>query len=118
MKGHFELLDILIDSGHSSSIKLAYVSNFTCMKRDRMQKYIDSFKKVTFQWSMDGVAELNHYLRYPTDWYSTLKNVFDFDHVTATFTPTSLDEITSKETKMLKEKHFSKKMSLLFFAWL
>ena len=105
MKGHFELLDILIDSGHSSSIKLAYVSNFTCMKRDRMQKYIDSFKKVTFQWSMDGVAEINHYLRYPTDWYSTLKNVFEFDHVTATFTPTSLALLSIKETFDWLERH-------------
>ena len=105
MKGHFELLDRLISNGCSKKINLAYVSNFTCMKRDKMQKYIDNFKFVSFQWSMDGVAEVNNYLRYPTDWHSTVKNVFDFDNVSATFTPTSLALLSIKETFDWLERH-------------
>ena len=77
MKSHFELLDELIESGEAKYIELGYVSNMTHTTLSKMKKYIDSFGWTSFAWSVDGLYERNHWLRYPTDWDSTIKNVFE-----------------------------------------
>jgi organic radical activating enzyme len=107
MKSHFILLDRLIECGQSKNITLLYTSNMTLMNLSRMKKYFDNFFETTIQWSVDALKERNHWLRYPTDWDQTVKNVEEVNSyliknnmgsVKATVTP-SLFSITSfKET--------------------
>ena len=76
MKSHFELLDELIEAGEAKGIELGYVSNMTHTTLDKMKKYLDAFRWTEFQWSVDGLTERNHWLRYPTKWDTTINNVF------------------------------------------
>ena len=75
MKSHFEILDALVLSGHSEHINLDYVSNMTVMNLSVLKKYIDQFKSVSIQWSVDGLKTENSWLRYPTDWDQMMINV-------------------------------------------
>ena len=77
MVSHFDILDALIETGESKEIEIMYVTNFTMFTLRRMKKYIDNFKWIHVNWSVDGLKERNHWLRYPTDWDSTLKNVLE-----------------------------------------
>jgi len=75
MRSHFEILDALVLSGHSKDIKLDYTSNMTIMNLSVLKKYIDHFKYVSIQWSVDGLKAENSWLRYPTDWDKMMVNV-------------------------------------------
>ena len=77
MKNHFKLLDRIISVGHSKEIKLMYISNMTLMELDKIKYYFDNFKFVDIRWSVDALKERNNWIRYPTDWESTIKNVFE-----------------------------------------
>ena len=75
MRSHFEILDALVLSGHSKNIRLNYTSNMTIMNLSVLKKYIDHFKHVVIQWSVDGLKAENSWLRYPTDWDKMMVNV-------------------------------------------
>jgi len=77
MVSHFDILDALIETDQAKNIELMYVTNFTLFNLKKMKKYIDAFKWVSVNWSVDGLGERNHWLRYPTKWDTTLKNVLD-----------------------------------------
>lgn len=107
MKSHFILLDKLIECGQSKNITLLYTSNMTLMSLSRMKKYFDNFYETTIQWSIDALGERNHWLRYPTDWDQTLKNVEEVRNyliennmgtIKATVTPSLFSITTFKET--------------------
>jgi sulfatase maturation enzyme AslB (radical SAM superfamily) len=107
MTNHFELLDAIIASGHAKHISLDYVSNMTLFTLKKMKKYIDAFKSIDIQWSIDGIGSVNNYLRYPTNWDSTLENVRLIREyfsstgkgiLRATFTPSNLSILSMKET--------------------
>ena len=99
MKHHFLLLNRLIEENKSKQINLNYVSNMTLMSLNEMKYYFDNFKMTNIQWSVDALKEKNYWLRYPTDWESTTKNVFDIQSyfkktrkgsIVATITPSIL----------------------------
>lgn len=107
MKTHFELLDKIIDMNKSKTISLSYVSNMTLMTVPKMKKYFNNFKHTHVQWSVDALKERNHWLRYPTDWEQTTKNVYALQRyfkkhkngtISATITPSILGITTLKET--------------------
>lgn len=107
MTNHFELLDAIIATGHAKDIDLDYVSNMTLFTVDKMKKYLDAFRWVNIQWSVNGIGAINNYLRYPTDWDTTIHNVRsvkkylnDANHgnIHATFTPSVMSVPTIKET--------------------
>lgn len=107
MHQHFKLLDALILCGQSKFISLTYVSNMTLMTIDKMQKYFDNFKYTDIKWSVDALEKRNYWLRYPTDWDSTIANVFDVQKyfnktnkgsINATITPSLLSIVTFRKT--------------------
>ena len=96
MRSHFEILDALVLSGHSKNIRLNYTSNMTIMNLSVLKKYIDHFKYVIIQWSVDGLNAENSWLRYPTDWDKMMISVHEVKKylqktgkgkLTATMTP-------------------------------
>jgi len=117
MVSHFDILDALIDSGDSKDIELYYVSNMTMFTLSKMRKYIDKFKWMNIQWSVDGIGDRNYWLRYPTNWNNTVKNVLDVQQyfyytkpwkigkIEATITPSLLGVLKLKETVDWMNKH-------------
>jgi hypothetical protein len=64
----FELIDQLIESGQSQNIRLDINSNLTLCTRENLLKIRDNFKELLIKGSIDGIAEFNGYLRYPSKW--------------------------------------------------
>jgi len=107
MKKHFILLDKLIEVNKSRNITLNYVSNMTLMNLNNMKIYFENFSKTNIQWSVDALGERNYWLRYPTNWEQTTKNVFEIEKyfntykkgsIFATITPSMLGIITLRKT--------------------
>jgi len=72
IKQHFAFLQRLVDMG-KTDIKLWYNINMTNMN----DKVIDLWRKfdhVKVSCSIDDLGERNHYIRYPSDWDTVLKN--------------------------------------------
>ena len=72
IKEHFRFLERLVDLG-KTDIKLWYNINMTNMN----DKVIDLWKKfdhVKVSCSIDDLEDRNHYIRYPTQWDSVIKN--------------------------------------------
>ena len=117
MISHFDILDALIESGDSKEIELYYVSNMTLFTLSKMKRYIDNFKWIGIQWSVDGLEDRNYWLRYPTNWSNTVKNVLDVQeylysskpwkigNIEATITPSILGILKLKETVYWMNKH-------------
>ena len=75
-----ELLDHLIESGASKNIKLKYNTNLTVLPEDIVSRWA-SFKVVICNVSIDGVGELDEYIRFPTKWSvveSNLRKLFEY----------------------------------------
>jgi len=107
MKDHFYLLDRLIESTESKNIEINYTSNMTLMTVSKMKKYFDNFCNIRIQWSVDALGERNYWLRYPTNWEQTIKNVEEirnylFRHgkgeIQCTITPSLFSIFTFKDT--------------------
>jgi len=107
MKKHFILLDKLIELNKSKNISLSYVSNMTLMNVSNMKKYFENFQRTKIQWSVDALKERNYWLRYPTNWDDTIKNVFEIQSyfkknkhgsITSTITPSILGIVTLRKT--------------------
>jgi len=107
MKTHFILLDKLIENNKSFGISLNYTSNMTLMNVEKMKKYFENFRYTHIQWSVDALEERNHWLRFPTNWNQTIKNVFEIQsyfkknkngEILATITPTLLGIVSLRKT--------------------
>ena len=65
MDNHYNLLDLLIESGDAKHIHLRYQTNFTKFSRgeEAFFKYMKEFKWVAVQISIDSVGEYDEYIR-------------------------------------------------------
>jgi MoaA/NifB/PqqE/SkfB family radical SAM enzyme len=66
---HKNILEKLIESGHSRNIILRYNSNGTYINDDFLRIW-SHFEKVKFNFSLDAVGDRNNYIRYPSEWDS------------------------------------------------
>lgn len=64
---NYEILKEMVDSGDSKHIVLVLNSNMTNTKKD-FYSFFKHFKKVILMASIDGINEMQEYLRYPSDW--------------------------------------------------
>ena len=80
MKKHYELLDMLIESGDAKHIKIKYQTNGTTTKlgKHNIFKYIPQFKNVLITVSVDGVGRYNDYIRRRSNWKEITKNIHEF----------------------------------------
>ena len=81
MKKHYELLDMLIETGQAKHIKIKYQTNGTVTKagKHNIFKYFPHFKQFLITVSVDGVGKYNDYIRRRSDWDTIVKNVKAFD---------------------------------------
>lgn len=73
-EGVLKVMKKLCDEGKASNIHLHTITNGTVLP----QKTIDmlkQFEKVTFSLSIDGVGEVDEFLRHGTKWEKKLKNI-------------------------------------------
>ncbi|WP_127716542.1 twitch domain-containing radical SAM protein [Halobacteriovorax sp. HLS] len=71
---HNQLLSILIEKNLSSNMSLTYNTNLTLISDDILSKW-SKFKSIKLDISIDGVGELNEYLRFPMKWEKFEKNL-------------------------------------------
>jgi len=77
MKKHYELLDKLIETGHSDRIRIKYQTNLTETKagKHNLFKYIPHFDRVTVVASVDGIGAPIEYMRRRTVWDKVVENI-------------------------------------------
>ena len=69
----FKLLDIATSSGHAEHIELSFYTNITNMQ-DKWLDQLAKFEKVIVNCSLEGMEDMNDYLRPPSKWASVWKN--------------------------------------------
>lgn len=71
---HYNFLQKCIDMGYADKIIVEYNSNITNIPQ-RAWKIWKHFKRIGIGASIDGIGELNHYIRYPSRWSAIWKNL-------------------------------------------
>ena len=78
-KSHHSLLQSLVYKGASKNIFLKYNTNITNLPDDVFDLW-SKFKRVDLWCSIDGVGELNDYIRYPSKWNDMLESLSILDN--------------------------------------
>lgn len=71
----FKFIDQLIQRGLSKKLKLYFTTNATNINAAKVERIQDSFREFEIDVSIDGVAEVNEYLRYPSKWSQILSGI-------------------------------------------
>jgi len=69
----FKLLDTAVQSGHAHHIELSFYTNITNMQ-DRWLEQLSKFEKVIVNCSLEGMEDMNDYMRPPSKWSSVWKH--------------------------------------------
>lgn len=72
MPEFFSFLERCIDTGHTDFEIQVTTNGTTCS--DRLKTLVKNFSKFFWVFSIDGFQDLNHYIRYPSDWSSIINN--------------------------------------------
>lgn len=72
-EGH-ALIQRLIDTDRAKDTKLRYVINLTNLTEKFINQF-EQFKSVDFHCSIDGINDVNYYMRYPSDFGTLEKNL-------------------------------------------
>lgn len=77
-----EFIDYCIENDYAKDIKLRYVVNLTNVTDDFISKF-EQFKSVDFHCSIDGLYEVNDYLRYPSHFNTVINNLRKIENTNA-----------------------------------
>ncbi len=97
--GHYEILEECVRRGYASKIELRYNSNGQEIPESLFELW-NKFEKVRFNFSLDAVDERNHYIRYPSNWETTLKNLRRLDE-----TPKNIEVFLACAVQVLNMAH-------------
>lgn len=75
---HYQLLEECIRRNEAHHIELRYNSNGLELP-DRLFELWKSFKRVRFHFSLDSIFEMNHYIRFPSDFKVVEQNLRRLD---------------------------------------
>jgi sulfatase maturation enzyme AslB (radical SAM superfamily) len=78
IKRQFDLLEKCVELDIAKNITLEYNTNGTILPEKAM-KYWKNFKLVKIGLSIDGIEEVNDYIRHPSKWASIEKNIHQLD---------------------------------------
>jgi MoaA/NifB/PqqE/SkfB family radical SAM enzyme len=78
IKEHKRFLEEIIARGYAKDITVRYNSNGVLVN-DAIIDIWRQFKEVRFAFSIDAVAERNHYIRYPVSWEETVAALHKLD---------------------------------------
>lgn len=74
IKEHKMFLEEIIKRGYANNITLRYNTNGLLIN-DAIIDIWKQFKKVKVGFSLDGMGKRNHYIRYPSEWQTIVKNL-------------------------------------------
>lgn len=74
IKQHFAFLRNLVERGSSSRITLSYNTNMTVLPQELLGLW-KHFKSVHVMVSIDGTEDVNHYIRFPSNWERIQKHI-------------------------------------------
>jgi len=77
---HWQLLKTLSETPHARNIHIKYNTNATLWQEEWLNIWI-KFSQVLFQVSVDGVEEINNWIRWPSDWNQTQKWIENLNHI-------------------------------------
>jgi sulfatase maturation enzyme AslB (radical SAM superfamily) len=69
------LIDQLIKNGKSKNIIVEFNTNLTLIDFDTLQRLKTNFKEVVIKASLDGIGDVNDYIRYPANWSDILRAI-------------------------------------------
>jgi len=78
-KKHYDILDLCINLGLAKNIVLEYNTNGTTLYKNLLNQW-NHFKSVNLCFSIDGMNELAHYIRYPSKWETIEQNLLLIDN--------------------------------------
>ena len=61
-------IDMIISTGRQHLITLDIFTNASWIPRDKVLDRLKQFKQVTINLSIDGIAHINDYIRFPSEW--------------------------------------------------
>jgi hypothetical protein len=74
---HYEFLQKCVDQGHAHKIIVEYNTNLTNVPQ-RAWDIWKNFKRINIGVSIDGVGDINHYMRYPSNFDKIHENLKKF----------------------------------------
>lgn len=81
---HYDLLQQIVDSGRSQDVIVEYNSNITNIPK-RAWNIWKNFKCIKIGASIDGIDDVNDYIRYPSKWKAIEKNIDLLDNADGNF---------------------------------
>ncbi len=118
-KEHFQCLDLLIESGLSSNIRLVYNTNITLIDNELLNTWTQ-FKSIQVNASIDSVGIKNDYIRFPSNWtlisekLNLLDNSQENVSVRITMTISALNILSIPEMVIWKSQQNFKKIQTGF----
>jgi len=76
------LIKYMVDTGHSSHIKIRFHTNGTTIP-ESFWELVDEFKEIELLFSIDGFDQQNYYVRNPAEWEPIVKNLYLADKTKA-----------------------------------
>jgi len=99
IREHKKFLEEIVRQGYSDRILIRYNSNALLLD-DEMIELWRPFKRVKFAVSIDATNARNHYIRYPSDWDTIVKNLHKLDS-----TPPNIQVSIATAIQILNIKH-------------
>ena len=78
---HFEILDLLIETGQAKNIEIFFNTNFQVNKVSSFMDRWEHFKTVHIQASIDGTEDTYNYIRWPGNWNKLYRNLNDLGEI-------------------------------------
>jgi organic radical activating enzyme len=99
IKEHKEFVKEIVRRGYQDRIQLRYNSNGLLLDDEIIEIWKD-FKEVKFGFSIDAVGERNHYIRFPSDWDTIVKNLHKLDNA-----PSNIHTSIATAIQIMNIKH-------------
>ena len=100
-KKHYEILDYCIEKGFAKNIILEYNTNGTTLNKNLLEQW-KHFAQIIICFSIDGINEYAHYIRYPSKWDVIEQNMREVDNSELT----NILCTTNLTLNILNVKHF------------
>ena len=100
-KKHYEILDYCIENNLAKNITLEYNTNGTTLNKNLLAQW-KNFAQIIICFSIDGIGEVAHYVRYPSKWEVVEQNMRDVDNSDLT----NIQCTTNFTLNILNVKHF------------
>lgn len=99
IKEHRRFLEEIVAKGYASKIVLRYNTNGMLVSESMIELW-SKFRKVKVGFSLDGIAERGHYIRYPLDWDTIVQNLHTLDNA-----PDNIETTIACAVQILNIKH-------------